>query len=362
MRIFILSILFILSIPAFTQQLESIQFEKTIHDFGTVKEEDGAIVYEFKFINNSLDSLKVLNVKASCGCTTPGWSREAIAPNQSGYIKAQYNTHNRPGSFNKSLTVTTNLPENAVQRLYIKGIVMPRPKTIEEELPIKMGAIRVKFSSLNLGTVFTTEKPTIKSFEIYNDSDSVVTFSETVAQPAYINVKFEPQSLAPKTKGEITISYDGKTRNDFGFLTDNIGFTTSEPAEFNAKSLTIYATVQEYFAPVNNEQYSNGPILVIEEVMYDFGKIKLGEKASHIYVLKNTGKEELNIRATKSTCTCTTTKLKKENIKPGESVELELTFDSEARRGNQQKSITIFSNDPRKSMQRITIKGFVNVE
>lgn len=357
--IFILGLLFSISIDA--QQSELIQFEKTIHDFGTVKEE-GAIIYEFKFINNNKDTLRVINVKASCGCTTPGWSREPIAPGQSGYIKAQYNTRNRPGSFNKSLTVTTNLPSNGVKRLYIKGIVTPRPKTIEEEMPVLLGAIRMKNASINLGTVYTSEKPTIKSYEVYNDSDSVIIFTDKIEKPDYIEVSFESTSLPPKTKGKLIVTYDGKSRNDYGFVTDNIAFYTNEAEEFNRKSITIYATIQEYFAPVSAEEYNNGPMLVLDEVIHDFGKIKQGEKASHVYVLKNTGKTDLSIRTTKSTCSCATVKLKKNTIKPGGNIEMEVIFNSAGRRGNQQKSITIFSNDPRKSMQRVTIKGVVVVE
>ncbi|MDH5476193.1 MAG: DUF1573 domain-containing protein [Cyclobacteriaceae bacterium] len=361
MRHLLLTLGLLFSFLTYSQQAELIQFEETIHDFGTVKEEDGAIVYEFKFINNSIDSIKILHVKASCGCTTPGWSREAIAPGASGYIKAQYNTRNRPGVFNKSLTVTTNISNNTVKRLYIKGNVVPRPKTIEEELPALLGAIRLKSGSLNMGRVYTSEQKTVKSYEVYNASDSVISFGEKVEKPTYLEVSFEPARLAPKAKGKITITYDGKTRNDFGFVSDNIVFYTDESDEFKRKSLTVYATLQEYFAPLSKEEYANAPKLVLEEVMYDFGKIKQGEKVSHEYVLKNAGKTDLNIRAAKSTCTCATAKLKNDTIKPGESVTLEVTFDSDQRRGNQQKSITIFSNDPRNSMQRVTIKGLVGI-
>ena len=351
----------IISSVVVAQQSELLQFEETTHDFGTVKEEDGAIVYEFKFINNSPDSVKVLRVKASCGCTTPGWSREAIAPGESGYIKAQYNTRNRPGAFNKSLTVTTNLTESATKRLYIKGSVTPKPKTIEEELPTVMGGIRMKYNSLNVGRVYTSEKSTVKSYEIYNETDSAITFTDKIEKPAYIEVSVLPLILQPKSKGELTISYKGNERSDFGFVTDNIVLYTDEAEEFNRKSLTVYATIEEYFAPMSNEDYKNAPNLVIDKVMHDFGKIKLGDKVAYVYVLKNTGNSDLNIRTTKSTCTCTIAKLKKDTIRPGDSVELEVTFLSEGRRGNQQKSITIFSNDPRKSMQRVTIKGVVEV-
>ena len=344
------------------QQTELIQFEETTHDFGTVKEEDGPIVYEFKFINTGSDSIRIKGVKASCGCTTPGWSKEPIAPGESGYIKAQYNTRNRPGSFNKSLTVTTDLPTNSVKRLYIKGVVTPKPKTIEEELPTLMGGLRVNYNSFNLGRVYTKEEPTVKEYEVYNASEESITFSSQIEKPDYINISFKPEVLEPKASGKIIVSYQGSLRNDWGFVTDNIVIYTDEADDVNRKSFTVYATIEEYFAPISNDEYLEAPHLTIDEVIHDFGSIGLDEKASHKFVLTNTGKQDLNIRAVKSSCSCTITKLKKNDVKPGESVELEVVFDSTGRRGNQQKSVTIFCNDPRKPMQRVTVKGVVKVD
>lgn len=361
------SILTILVITALAgnllaQQAQSLQFEESIHDFGIIKEEDGAAEYEFKFINNSTEPVKILGVKASCGCTTPAWSKEPIQPGESGYIKARYNTKNRPGPFNKSLTVTTDLKDQGVTRLYIKGQVTPKPKTIEEGMPELMGGLRFKYNSFNLGKVYTRDKPTTKEFEVYNSSDSSITFSEQIEGPAYIAVTFEPLILAPRQKGNIKVSYSAKDRNDLGFVTDNIVIVTDEEGDNARKSFTVYATIQEYFPPMTAEELAKAPKLVISEPVVDFGKIKQGEKTKATYTLTNEGKSNLNIRMTKSTCSCTVAKLSKDNIKPGKSVELVLTFDSTERRGNQQKSISVFSNDPKRPVQRVTIKGSIELQ
>ena len=62
-------------------------------------------------------------MQASCGCTTPDWSKEPIAPGKKGFVKASYNPAGRPGNFNKSVTVTSN---QGTQVLYIKGQVVPK--------------------------------------------------------------------------------------------------------------------------------------------------------------------------------------------------------------------------------------------
>jgi hypothetical protein len=78
-----------------------IEFEKTTHDFGSVPE-SGPITYEFKFTNKGKFPVTIGSVKASCGCTTPSWTKDPIMPGKSGTITAQYNTVNRPGAFTKT--------------------------------------------------------------------------------------------------------------------------------------------------------------------------------------------------------------------------------------------------------------------
>ena len=61
------------------------------------------------------------DVKASCGCTVPDWTRTPVAPKEKGTIKVTYNTNN-VGAFTKSITVNSNAINSPVV-LTIKGIV-----------------------------------------------------------------------------------------------------------------------------------------------------------------------------------------------------------------------------------------------
>lgn len=101
-----------------------ITFETTTHEFGDVKETGGPITHDFKFKNTGDQPVIISNVQASCGCTTPDWTKTPVAPGQSGSIKAQYNPLGRPGAFNKSMTVTSNSVE-ATTVVFIKGTVVP---------------------------------------------------------------------------------------------------------------------------------------------------------------------------------------------------------------------------------------------
>lgn len=96
----------------------------TTHDFGKLQEGDPAVA-EFTFKNTGDQPLIIQNVKPACGCTTPYWTKEPVAPGKTGTIKASYGTEGRPGSFNKSITVTST---GGAKVLYIKGVVNQAPE------------------------------------------------------------------------------------------------------------------------------------------------------------------------------------------------------------------------------------------
>jgi len=103
----------------------SIEFSTKVHDFGTLQEGDPAVA-EFTFTNTGKEPLIIQNVRPSCGCTTPYWSKDPIAPGKTGVIKASYGTKGRPGSFNKTVTVTSTAGRTV---LYIKGVVKKAPES-----------------------------------------------------------------------------------------------------------------------------------------------------------------------------------------------------------------------------------------
>lgn len=101
-------------------------------DYGDLEvgKDDGVRVFKFK--NTGKSPLKLVDVKSSCGCTVPSYSKEDIMPGEKGEITVKYNMH--PGRFSKSITVTTNgNPEKVILR--IKGnIIDPNaPAPIQQQ-------------------------------------------------------------------------------------------------------------------------------------------------------------------------------------------------------------------------------------
>ena len=110
--------------PAVNADVAVASFEAQNFDFGKIKQ-GTPVTHEFKFTNTGKVPMIITNVQASCGCTTPDWSKEPIPAGGKGFIKATYNAAS-VGAFNKAVTVTANIPNGSVQ-LFIKGEVTTTP-------------------------------------------------------------------------------------------------------------------------------------------------------------------------------------------------------------------------------------------
>ena len=111
----------------------AIEFTELNHDFGNIIEGEVAS-FQFTFSNKGDDSIKLTNVRASCGCTTPLWTKEEVAPGETGVITAQYNSKGRVGTFHKSITVNST---GGNVSLTIKGVVISEPE--KPKSPIIIG-------------------------------------------------------------------------------------------------------------------------------------------------------------------------------------------------------------------------------
>ena len=104
-----------------------VEWSKEVYDFGEVAMGE-KILYKFTFKNTGEQPLRVTHVKPSCGCTTPDWTREAIAPGEEGFVEVQFDTNGKKGAQNKSVTLFLNT-ETQRKVLRFKGIVT-EPKAV----------------------------------------------------------------------------------------------------------------------------------------------------------------------------------------------------------------------------------------
>ena len=101
-----------------------LKLKETEYSFGKIPQ--GKPVYHsFEIVNTGSQPLKLDNVQASCGCTTPEWSHDPIAPGATAIIKVCYNAA-AEGDFDRAITITYNA--NQTKLLKIKGNVWKAPE------------------------------------------------------------------------------------------------------------------------------------------------------------------------------------------------------------------------------------------
>lgn len=96
---------------------------ETRYDFGKIPQ-GKPVTHIFEVVNTGTEPLQIENVQASCGCTTPEWSNDPIAPGASKKITVGYNAAAN-GKFEKAITVFYN--SGKTKLLYIKGEVWQTP-------------------------------------------------------------------------------------------------------------------------------------------------------------------------------------------------------------------------------------------
>lgn len=355
----LLVILLFISVVNSVQGQGKIQFEKTQHDFGNIKEVDGKAEVIFKFKNVGNKPLKLTKVKASCGCTTPTWTKEAVQPNGTGTIKAAYDAKNRPGPFNKSITVTTDGTPQIVS-LGIKGKVIPRPKGPKDWYPVQIGNLRFKTTYMNFVKVkHDSQKDTLSTI-IYNEGTKPITVNLGATKtPAPVKLSIDKVTIQPKNTAKLTISYNASLKKDWGYVYDRFELVTNDDSIPN-KRFNVSANIIENFGKVDAN--SLVPKAVFNKTTHNFGKIKQHTQNKTSFMITNEGKAPLIIRKTKASCGCTATQPQKNELAPGESTTLDVTFSSGNKKNKQKKYVDIITNDPANSQTKIWIEADILVD
>jgi hypothetical protein len=97
-----------------------------------------------------------------------------------------------------------------------------------------------------------------------------------------------------------------------------------------------------------------GPLteITFATLEHDFGTIKAGQKVAYTYKFKNVGKQPLKIADIKTSCGCTSKNHSKEPVPAGQEGFVTLEFDSSGKKGEVQKSATVFANTAEKIVLR----------
>ena len=132
--------LFVLAFGRVNAQQSSLRFDEYTFNFGSVREEGGKVSHSFTFRNEGDKPVVIISATSTCGCTVPSFSQRPVMPSGTGTVEISYDPMNRPGRFDKRVTVVTSEQEVQPIRLTVEGNVIAREKGVDETYPIYIGS------------------------------------------------------------------------------------------------------------------------------------------------------------------------------------------------------------------------------
>jgi hypothetical protein len=336
-----------------------ITFNKTTHDFGKINESDGRVTTIFEFKNEGMSPLVLTNVRASCGCTSPKWTREPIEPGQSGQITVTYNPSGRPGRFQKTVTITSNAME-ATTKLYIKGEVIPKPAQQADQYSIKMGELSLKRKNINFGSV-RKGSPKQISIEYANTTQEPITVELLYnTDESYLKTWVSTPTLSPGQTGKIDLTLSTQECPIYGPMECKLYVKVNGKRILTDEyAITIKANIVEDFTKMTAEEIQLAPITEVASSL-DLGVVQSGKKANSKIALGNVGVNPLHIRRVYSNDKGMTLLPPKSAIKGGKKGDIKLELNTQGMSIAQySREVIIITNDPKRSVVKVKVNWTV---
>lgn len=116
---------------------------------------------------------------------------------------------------------------------------------------------------------------------------------------------------------------------------------TAEPDELQGK---LSADLVNNPNTLEGKNIIEGPIIRFTDTLHDFGRLKEGESVEYEFSFTNQGKMDLIITEAKGSCGCTVPTFSNKPIKRGEQGSIKVTFNSQGKKGYNEKSVVVISN------------------
>ncbi len=316
-----------------------ISAEKPTYDFGKISLDKGAVTCNFVVKNTGNADLVINNVTASCGCTTPTWTKSPIAPGATGTVTTTFKP-STTGPFSKTVSVFSNGKEGALV-LTLKGEVIADAKTTQSLYPIQMGDFRLKSSTLAFNNL-SNKQSASQYIQVYNSGSAPLTISFGNV-PQYMTITPSPATLAAGQEGGINIAFDAAKAKKYGLIFNEIDVLVNGKKGAN-QTIKTTATVVDDFSTLTSAQRENSPVLSLNPAYISFDNIS--KENSKVLRISNTGKSNLMIRDIVSSSDAITISQGKKEIKPGETANYKIAIDSKKVFNGFSGFVTIIANDP----------------
>lgn len=359
MKKFLVSATLLMSTVALVAQ--TIAFQATKHDFGTIKQEDGDATAYFEFTNTGNAPLLISNVRTSCGCTRPTWPSEPIEPGQKGTISATYRASTRPNYFQKTITVYSNDPEHATVMLTITGNVTPKPTNPGDQYSVTMGDLKIKSKKMSFGE-FVQIGEVERTIEYGNFTDHDIAIDVIINDDdKFLSAQLTNNTLKPQESGKIIFTIDTK-KCKIGPNTAKVYvMVNNQVVRTDEYAIDLSINVNENFTTLSEQDKRQAPIAEIPTVL-NMGTIAKGKVAKKALSISNVGINPLSVRRvyTSAEEMSVSTSRGIASVKSGKKADVQVTVNpfvknKELAAGQYSRSLIIYTNDPSKPKRVISV-------
>lgn len=339
------------------QESASIKFDTQNWNFGDVEESGGNVTHIFTFTNISQRPVVVLDVSASCGCTSPSFSRKPVMPGAKGEISVVFDPINRPGKFSKGVSV--RLSSNERVSLNIEGNVIPRERSVDELYPFEVGAGLRLDSNFHAFSYLGRGDEAKATIVIYNTSDKDASIELRPTKSSGLLRVEAPQSIKAQALDKITLTYKVEEGSDRYGMLDDVFVVVVNGKESRAL-ISTHAIAVDKFLPIVDDM--TAPSCELSKNFIKFGELKHGSRIEDSSVeLVNDGEVELVVRAVEWKSSALTCSLKAgDKLKAGEKRKIKFAYDSSTSDyGVWVDRVSIITNDPERPMLTLRITAIV---
>lgn len=323
------------------------------YNFGRILENGGNVRHRFTFNNAGNAPFSITNIRTTCGCTVPRWSRDQILPGDEGFFEIELNPSGISGPFQKTIQIQSTAM-NSNMFVTISGSVIKPPHI--EDLSVKLGDLNIKTNQVNFGYIYKGQSR-IQNIFFVNNSDNSVEIDFKNDKP-YLNLKAFPGIVEPGNYGQIEVVFNSQVSDVWDMCIDEIPVILNQKESKNMQ-LIIMANIREDFRYLTPEHILNKPVAIFEKDTFDYGIITSLHPVNCQFKIENGGNSDLIIRAVKSSCGCTVVLPEKDTLRPGELTFIDATFKPGDQTGVFKYAITVISNDPDTYKKLLFIKGHI---
>lgn len=312
-------------------------------DCGQVAYQSPATV-EFEVSNKGGKSLRIKDVKKSCGCTSVEYPHDEIVGGETFSVKVTYDGMTM-GHFHKLVALYADNGDEPLV-LHMKGVVVDEVEDYGGNMPFMLGAIAsdindIEFDDINLG-----DTPQQKIY-IRNTTDKPIQ-PQVMHLPNFLKAAVAPTKILPGRSGVVTLTLNSKLLPSLGLNQTSV-FLGAYPGDKVGpdKEITVSAVLLPNFEKLTNRQLALAPKIDLSATEINLPAFGSKSKQKATVVIKNVGKQVLDISNLRMFTSALQVSLNKTRLAPGEEAKLKVTvLASKMKSVRSKPRVLMITNDP----------------